>query len=170
MSKYDRPFWVNVKPTYYITNDEDLIQEMRDLMKDNNNPMTDGFKDYQNGIHEGFDHSFGGRFDWGLAGDYTSPREPLIDVQMMRLWTLQMAQQLINGDSYTDQTHDNVNMEITKEELEIVNKVFVKAYMSTAKHTLDKHDELIAKRRPKKFSFNDETSNNNQEGPEDAEG
>jgi hypothetical protein len=141
MAKFDDGFWVNVKPTFYITNDEGELEEMRQQMLGWGSPLQDEHKPYQECVHQGLDYSFGGKFDWGLGH---VPRyekshvEPLVDVQLMRFWTLQMAQQIINDDSFTDQTHDTVQVGLTEEELKVTNEVFRKTFTALMKHTLDK--------------------------------
>lgn len=176
MSKYDDEFWVKISPTYFITNDEDELEEMRQMMvdwSDRFSPVQDDIKPYQSCSHQGLEYSFGGRFNWALGHQprYKTHTEPLVDVQLLRFWSLQMAQQIVNDDSFTDQSHDNVDVGLTEEELKVVNEVFRKTFVALTKHTVDKENELIGKKKPKfKFKFENETSDNNQEGPEDEEG
>jgi hypothetical protein len=155
MAKYDDYFWVKVTPQYYITTDDDELREMAELMSKFDNPLQDDIKPYQNCSHNGLEYSFGGAFGWGLGGNdrYTSPNEPLIDVQLMRFWCLQVAQQLINNDSYTDQSHDNVKVDLGEDELKLVNEAFKKTFTALTKHTVDKHGEMIGFKKPKKFNF-----------------
>ena len=105
-------------------------------------PMTEGV-------------NFGGNFDWGLKP--LSPDQKLkpTQVNLMRLWTLQMVYQMVHDRAYVNEISDEPKFHLTEEEIDTFDRIFNKMSHILSKRIMDSEDQLFLKRKIKTFTIND---------------
>lgn len=103
---------------------------------------------------------YGGKFDWRLTQyqGYDEVR-PEIKVQLMRLWNVQMIQQLVTNKSYVNEIDSKIGVNISKDDLNTTLKVLDVVSSSIHREMDSINNSMITKRKmaPFKMVGEDET-------------
>ena len=149
--KYDKPFHIKLTPDYSI---EEPINEVEANLKSQSTLDLGGFNfnDHQPQFDNAKILSTGGRMDWSLFQEPNS-NNPIINVQLMRLWSIQMVSQMVNGKAHTDQVDSKVEITITNEEIEIMKNIAFKLNQSIHNEIKEIEASLVPKRKLKKIDL-----------------
>ena len=155
MAIYKEPFWVKLETEYAhneLTTEEDW-EELKSKIEQDDRSIVNEYGEKKEG--EDVMHArFGGKFDWQLAkNNPTDSENPLIKVQLMRLWCVQMVQQMTTGKSYLNEADSSVKVsDITEEESKVTLEVMQKLISSVHEEISEINNRLVPRNRLKKPS------------------
>jgi hypothetical protein len=160
MAIYKEPFGVVLATEYKVNetiNSEGISEIMEDLgdvglyrefgrsqqlslFGDNSEPKT---------------KHYGGKFDWKIVPLNNQPFEekPEIKIQLMRLWTVQMVQQLVRNKSYVNEIDSKIKVDITERDLESTLNVLDKVTNSIHNEMELDNNRMVRKKKNTKFKF-----------------
>lgn len=146
--KIDKPFHIRIQPNYFVN--EPVIESDKETFRE----MTEklGGINIING-EETEDTTLlrtGGRMDWYMFNEPNS-NKPEINVNMMRIWALQMVTQMINGKAYVNEIHSEPDFGISEEEKENFLNVVVDMTEVLHKELTTNIESMVIK---KKTNFN----------------
>ena len=157
MAIYREPFGIILQTDYQINEDEpqDSVDDPISVKRPPSNqlPLFTDLGEARDS-HPKILHS-GGRFDWSLAPlDRQTPIvKPEIKVQLMRLWTVQMVQQLVSNKSYVNEVDSKIKIKISKEDLETSLRVMDAVTSSIHKEMDDINNRMVTKKKIPSFSL-----------------
>jgi hypothetical protein len=92
----------------------------------------------------------GGRMDWSLYNEPDS-QKPEINIQLMRIWALQMVTQMINEKAYVNEIASEPKFNIDEEDKNTFLNVIVEMTENLHKEMENQLDSVV---RMKKYKFN----------------
>lgn len=115
--KLDKPFDIRVQPFYNIN--EPMTEEER-LEYIESTALLGGYYNIEGSGSKLL--KSGGRMEWML---YRTPnsQDPHVNIQLMRIWCVQMFTQMINGKAFTNELNDVVEFKMTDDEETVVKEV-----------------------------------------------
>jgi hypothetical protein len=169
--EFNKSFYLRINPNYSIgvlseqMSIEELIERKRFANKINGDPFDE--EEIRRNYEEAGSTTkyMGGRFDWELIdlGKYKDEGEnPLIDVQLMRLWALQLTAQLVRDKGYVNEADSKPKFDLSDEEVDLVDSVMKKMLDKMGVELEKTQNEMVAKRKPV-FSQFSMFGNNNEE-------
>lgn len=150
--KIEKPFHIKLKPNYAI-NEPSSLDEV-DVITETSEELGgigprlkyDGELDPESKIYRS-----GGRMDWFLYSEPDS-QKPEVNIQLMRIWALQMVTQMANEKAYVNEIHSEPKFDIKEEDKEILFNIIIS--MTEVLHKeLEKQLDTVVKMKKHKFNF-----------------
>jgi hypothetical protein len=148
--KFEKPFHIKLKPTYCINEPSDFreMSVINETTKDlggiklnvDENELNPDYNMYRSG----------GRMDWSLYSEPDS-QKPEINIQLMRIWALQMVTQMINEKAYVNEIHSEPKFNISEDDKNIFLDIIVEMTNNLHKELEIQTDSVV---RLKKYKFN----------------
>ncbi|MHA2403745.1 MAG: hypothetical protein ACXADH_12190 [Candidatus Kariarchaeaceae archaeon] len=164
--KFTKPVFVRIDPRYALdedaTNDIDWdgLEEMIEKSKDDNpliEPVDGIFRDSVLRLDIENKTVGGGPMHWGVlpkeAIGGLEQHEMLENVQLLRLFAIQLTKQMVLNQEYVNEAESKVNVDLSKEETIIAIKLLNKLDEAAHQTLKEAHNTLAVKRKPKKFEF-----------------
>ncbi len=163
--KFKKPFYLSLTPYYVLGDmgDDTVRDEITELRADE---IANGvsYDDLVNHVVEAGGETedgkvifTGGRFDWQLVnvGDvYNGPdRNHIVDVQLMRLWAIQLFTQMVADKAYINEVKSEPKFELSEEEKTLLNKITTKMNLVLSKELLNIQNSFINKRKMRFTDF-----------------
>ncbi len=144
--KFKKGFGIVLEPNYNIK-EEVSEEEIRDLGNHWVKHMDTGLVD-------------GGSFRWTLTSITDKPIQEefdngLIAVQLMRLWSVQMVNQLVHNNAHVERYQSEPKFNITPGEKIIFNSIIAKLCEGLNECLEDSSNEMVMKIIKKEFNFNE---------------
>lgn len=150
--KFEKPFHIKLQPEYYINEPSDFgdVSTMNETAKDLGGiPLIVGLDTELN--HDYNLYKSGGRMNWNLYNEPDTDK-PEINVQLMRIWALQMVTQMINEKAYVNEIDSRPVFNIKEEDKNVFLNVVVE--MTKTLHAeLEKSSESMVLKKRSKFKL-----------------
>ena len=149
--KLEKPFHIRINPHYCINEPSsiDEVDTIQNLSKDLGGLGVQ--LNYEGELNpESKIYRSGGRMDWSLYNEPDS-QKPEINIQLMRIWALQMVTQMINEKAYVNEIHSEPKFNINEEDKNTFLNVIVEMTDTLHKEMEDQLDSVV---RMKKYKFN----------------
>jgi hypothetical protein len=143
--KIDKPFHIRIQPDYLVN------EPMTERDRETTTEMTERL----GGIvfiegEETEDTTFtrtGGRIDWFMFNEPES-NKPEINVNIMRIWALQLVTQMVNDKSYVNEIQSEPKFGVNEEEKETFLKVIVDMTKVLHKELNTSIESVVIKNKP----------------------
>lgn len=143
--KFNKGFGVVLEPNYNIK-EEVSEEEIRSL-------GNHWYEHADTGLVNG------GSFRWTLASITDKPIQEefvgLVPVQLMRLWSVQMVNQLVHDNASVDHYQSEPKFNITPDEKIVFNGIMTKICEGLNECLEDSSNEMVMKIIKKEFNFNE---------------
>jgi len=150
--KFEKPFHIKLQPEYYINEPSDIgdVSTMNKTAKDLGGiPLNVSLDTELN--HDYNLYKSGGRMNWNLYNE-TDSEKPEINVQLMRIWALQMVTQMINEKAYVNEIDSRPVFNIKEEDKNVFVNVVVEM-TKTLHNELEKSSESMVLKKRSKFKL-----------------
>lgn len=149
--KFDKPFHIKLQPFYVIKEPTDM-DELESFNEISNKLGGIGSVRVLDEINSDQEiYRSGGRMDWNLYAEPDS-QKPEINVNLMRIWALQLVTQMINEKSFVNEIHSEPKFNINEED----KKTFLDTIVTMTNNLHDEiektFDSLVLKRK-NNFNF-----------------
>ena len=121
--KFDKPFHIKLVPDYTIKEPisyNEMVENKEKTSKLGGLNLNRGNEDDYSKIL-----SSGGRIDWYLF-DEPNSNKPIANINLMRIWALQLVTQMINNKAHVNEIHSEPKFDIKENDKEKVFKLFEK--------------------------------------------
>jgi len=149
--KLEKSFHIKLQPHYCINEPSsiDEVDAIQDLSKELGGMGVkinyEGELDPNSKIYRS-----GGHMDWNLYSEPDS-QKPEINIQLMRIWALQMTTQMINERAYVNEIVSEPKFNINEEDKNTFLNVIVEMTEGLHKELENQLDSVV---RMKKYKFN----------------
>jgi len=149
--KLEKSFHIKIQPHYCINEPSsiDEVEAIQDVSKDLGGLGVQinygGELDPNSKIYRS-----GGHMDWSLYNEPDS-QKPEINIQLMRIWALQMVTQMINEKAYVNEIASEPKFNIDEEDKNTFLNVIVEMTENLHKEMENQLDSVV---RMKKYKFN----------------
>ena len=125
MAKYDKPFHVRLVPDWNV---REVITEEESARRVESTKELGGMHNSEGEYTENSTiTASGGRFDWQLYREDGTHKE-MVNVQLMRTWTVTMITQMINDKAFTNEADAGIEFGLSDEERNITLSVMQKLH------------------------------------------
>ena len=150
--KFEKPFHIKLKPTYCInepTNYHEIELHNENAKKLGGINTIDGdTEEYESILRSG------GRMDWSLYNEPDS-HKPEINVNLMRIWAVQLVTQMINEKAYVNEIISEPKFNVSEDDKDVFLEIIENMTKVLHDELEDVSDSMILKKK-NKFKFTED--------------